>query len=657
MIALIAGTYFISVLSANASVLERTLQIRSFFDSSREEEAIAFYLVRDIEKSARGADELDLYGVRRTLVEKVADLKASHRLFRSSLPDAGSILDQDPVRSGEVFLDIGDCRVRYFNPGIASRAPPEGFTVVREDLSLSEYLARQLLVREPFPEGSGIAGPYLLDDIEFLISVTRNREEMLATIERWLAELEDNYFSRTQWRNAVEVCGIAEDAFMLKIESDEGELLGLSIDTRKGFPFPEGIRSVWRGEIAEIRKQDRGKGLGRVMMARRLRIITQEVKENNTFTDTEGEEFLLPGEADAMDHIYIIQPAEDEEYAHLQGGKRAVDFYSGLGFRRMPVTWMGMNDDDEQAKDLWMSVSFDRAESIIENAGNMVEAGFSGENGAGLKAGEPSLPRKEERDELPDVRMAHRSAGKLFYRHPYSSALMSYDTVNNREILKNIEDSFRGRRTAERLVQALIGVEEMAHYEKRKVILALDLQLGEVAFRSSLEMITGGLFEDNPRLRSFLNRVHLVAGKGKDLSRRLRNISTLSGQGRNKVRPRDMIILTDNKNYGYFSDFRTSTVAGIDRESFEADGYFPITEILLFTLGKHLGWDVETLKGYYEAIPNVSRPEELGPAEMTRLFGPATRKFVIRLIPDAVPFDEEEKRELLRVIRHMLSSA
>ena len=78
---------------------------------------------------------------------------------------------------------------------------------------------------------------------------------------------------------------------------------------------------------------------------------------------------------------------------------------------------------------------------------------------------------------------------------------------------------------------------------------------------------------------------------------------------------------------------------------------------MLFAVGKNLGWDEKTLKKHYAMIPNVLAPEKLSPQELAALFGPDRKTLVIKLIPDAVEFNDKEFMEMIRGLKVMLARA
>jgi hypothetical protein len=100
-----------------------------------------------------------------------------------------------------------------------------------------------------------------------------------------------------------------------------------------------------------------------------------------------------------------------------------------------------------------------------------------------------------------------------------------------------------------------------------------------------------------------------------------------------------------------------SMLAVIDDRDFPETGYIPLLEVMLFSVGKYLGWDTATLKKYYATIPNVVSAETLDGETLNSLFGKDKRILVIKLIPDAIKFDEDELRSLMDTVRATLTNA
>ena len=204
------------------------------------------------------------------------------------------------------------------------------------------------------------------------------------------------------------------------------------------------------------------------------------------------------------------------------------------------------------------------------------------------------------------------------------------------------------------LVNALIAVSE----RKEKVILALDIDLGEGQINTLLEKlirVIPALKDNNEDLKRFLDNLHVIKGTGRDLSLRLNNVTDPS---RGSAKKEDVIIVTKDSNAEHFRDFKgAATMAVVDDGAFPETAYLPLLEIMLFAISKHLGWDKKALLKYYGMIPNVVSVEDLNPGDYAGLFGGDERLLVIRLVPDAVQFDKEELREMMDSIKVMLARA
>lgn len=208
--------------------------------------------------------------------------------------------------------------------------------------------------------------------------------------------------------------------------------------------------------------------------------------------------------------------------------------------------------------------------------------------------------------------------------------------------------------TVPQLVNALIS----ASKKDGKTVLALDLGLGEGEINSLLRgllKILPTLEENNADLKRFFKDLEVVKGDAGSLARRINN---LTDPERGSVRPENVIVVTKSSDIGLFAAVEgKATIAGIDDASFPGTAYLPLLEIMLFAVGKHLGWDEAALRKYYEMIPNVVPSHEMPPEEMAGLFSPDQKTLVIRLIPDAEIFEKEELRELMDGIRTMLARA
>ncbi|MFC1549209.1 hypothetical protein ACFL5E_04545, partial [Candidatus Omnitrophota bacterium] len=205
-----------------------------------------------------------------------------------------------------------------------------------------------------------------------------------------------------------------------------------------------------------------------------------------------------------------------------------------------------------------------------------------------------------------------------------------------------------------RFVNALIA----ASRRDEKVVLALDLELGEgeinALIRKLIKMLPT-IEGNNGDLKRFFENLEIIRGEGAQLAQRVSNVTDPSRGG---VKPENVIVITRNANVAYYKKFEgKATVAGVEDGTFSENAYLPLLEIMLFAIGRHLGWDEATLIEHYAMIPNVTSASDLTPEDYALLFGKDKMIMVIRLIPDAEEFDKKELREMIDSVRTMLARA
>ena len=250
-----------------------------------------------------------------------------------------------------------------------------------------------------------------------------------------------------------------------------------------------------------------------------------------------------------------------------------------------------------------------------------------------------------------------------FYRDPYNSTRNELTDETKEKALKEIRKRILDDDTIDRLVQDLItlcasGRGKAVKSNEEKMLLALDLDLGSLDVERLFEKLSEVLPHNNKELEVFLDNLRIIGGRGEGLAQRVKALSTLSSSGRGKIKPDNIIVLTTASGTQNYSEFDgVSTIAGIDNSSFSQEAYFPLIEIMFFTIGKHLGWSSEVLRERYSLIPNVFALSDLNEDEIKAAFSKDIRTFIIRLIPDAVPFDEFERQELMETINTVLAQA
>jgi len=214
------------------------------------------------------------------------------------------------------------------------------------------------------------------------------------------------------------------------------------------------------------------------------------------------------------------------------------------------------------------------------------------------------------------------------------------------------------------LIQSLIDMSEniSAKDKKRKAAILLDTELADVSARNikkeieKLIDLLANVEGNNKHLLYFLENLEIVKGKGREL---------LSKKG--NIKDEDIIVVTRSENMEYFEDQlnKKAIIAAIDRGNFPEDAYMPLLEVTLFAIGKYMGMEKEDLMKYYSKIPNATALQDLDSIDMdelskgkyTGLFEEDMRSFVIKLIPDAVEFDEGELVDMMGIIRDVLSKA
>ncbi|MGB3241973.1 MAG: serine/threonine-protein kinase, partial [Candidatus Omnitrophota bacterium] len=228
------------------------------------------------------------------------------------------------------------------------------------------------------------------------------------------------------------------------------------------------------------------------------------------------------------------------------------------------------------------------------------------------------------------------------YRHPFSKVRQEPTPEFREQSLKAIKDNAEGKKLVEKLAQALMDLAGLTpgSQKKEKVILALDLDLGEGDINKLFEelaKVLPPLTDKKGELGLFLRNLEIIKGRGKDFSERIKHLD---------IKDENLIVITPHAEY--YDNLSRATVAEVERSGFPKGAYIPLLEIALFAVAKHLASKEdsiiksEDLQKYYRMIPNVILADDLGKAEYKRLFRDGSAKrFIIRLIPDAVPFTDE----------------
>ncbi|HPN56534.1 MAG TPA: tetratricopeptide repeat protein, partial [Candidatus Omnitrophota bacterium] len=111
--------------------------------------------------------------------------------------------------------------------------------------------------------------------------------------------------------------------------------------------------------------------------------------------------------------IFVVHPAEDAE--ERPEGHRAVDFYRRKGFYPIHFSWFEGLDEEEQERNLYMSLCYDSAERVVRQAALNLSACETA-SGEQLRL---FIEPPEDRDEGPDVSSPVERASNGQRKYPY----------------------------------------------------------------------------------------------------------------------------------------------------------------------------------------------------------------------------------------------
>ncbi|MGB2651530.1 MAG: methyltransferase domain-containing protein [Candidatus Omnitrophota bacterium] len=240
----------------------------------------------------------------------------------------------------------------------------------QEDIELTRLIQQ---MQASSSHKDAISGPFSIGNKRYYAREVNDSAAMSSLLDRWFEQEEKPYFSRGMWDSAAKrAAGGSGPVCMIKLEDASGNILGLSVSTKGEFPFKEKNRKVWVGDYMEVSAKHRSEGIGEILIAKITERAMEELEQENTMVAPDGEAVYLEPEEEVSRNLYIVHPAEDEEYKDKQGGKSAKDFFRGIGFRSMPITWTAWTED-EWEKDLWMSLSEEKARELVEKVRSRME--------------------------------------------------------------------------------------------------------------------------------------------------------------------------------------------------------------------------------------------------------------------------------------------
>ncbi|MGB2652090.1 MAG: hypothetical protein WBD00_07825 [Candidatus Omnitrophota bacterium] len=190
----------------------------------------------------------------------------------------------------------------------------------------------------------------------------------------------------------------------------------------------------------------------------------------------------------------------------------------------------------------------------------------------------------------------------------------------------------------------------------KKIVIAIDQELGSGWTRKQLRKTMDALSHlalGDDQLSDLLRNVVIRHGKADSLSSGLESLVDRGDVGKENI----IIITNETNREAYFKGFEgASTITGIDDEELTDGFYYPLVEIVLFTVARALKYDRENLIRCYRNISNSLNLDD--DAIWQRCWDPVTETYrttmVIKLIPGAVKLPGD--RGLYRDIRQYIAS-
>ncbi|GEM_PF-2570911 len=225
-------------------------------------------------------------------------------------------------------------------------------------------------------------------------------------------------------------------------------------------------------------------------------------------------------------------------------------------------------------------------------------------------------------------------------------------------------------RRMETVLPELVNGLITACHRREKIVLAVDEELAGGEIREQLGRLIGALKDragGNDQLAYFLKNIVIRYGNGKNLAAGLESV-VQNGDG--SVRRENVMIVTSSENREkYFKGFEgSSTITEITDNGLTSEHYYPLMEVVLFTLFRALarmgehgdeGWVEywrEKFISCYRTIDNAADLDEDAIWEMCwdRTAECYRTTVIIRLIPGAVKVPD---RGVYKKIEELIASA
>ena len=170
------------VVWANPEILrQHELQPQLFFDPTDTKEnifsALSGYLSKALARFESDPDNRNLFSIKKRAETAVAELRRIQYLPGEVLEEG--LIVSGSSESGAVVIDLGPCRIRYYNQKIPGAEDPGSAYEVIEGAQIGEYLSRQILIKRSSPGGFIAKG-----DSEELFKVFIDNKSSITEVRR-----------------------------------------------------------------------------------------------------------------------------------------------------------------------------------------------------------------------------------------------------------------------------------------------------------------------------------------------------------------------------------------------------------------------------------------------------------------------------------------
>ena len=219
---LIISLIWQGIVWANPEIFRRNdLQPQLFFDPSGDQgkvfAALSSYLSNALARYEQDPENRNLFSMRHRAEDALREIGETQNVPEGLIEKC---IISGSAEEGEVVIDMGPCRVRYYNHRIPGANDPGSSFEVLEDKKVGEYLSRQILTGRPSPAGS-IARGNANELYETFISRTPPTRELRRSVSRKISKVLANI------QKKVDKCRFSENVLqrirtaMKRVESME----------------------------------------------------------------------------------------------------------------------------------------------------------------------------------------------------------------------------------------------------------------------------------------------------------------------------------------------------------------------------------------------------------------------------------------------------